>query len=296
MLLIFIFLGFFFFSGPKNCHAQIPLFYQLFEAYKPTLFFSKNINSSPIPVPTIPVTPTPSPTDKVLGTSDNLGIGGEGKVYTIAVLGDSMIDTLGPNAPQLETSLKKYFPSKKFYIINYGVGASNIEYALFRLSNNYQYLNNNYPSLISQNPDIIIVESFAYNNFGNTQSGIDKQWLNLGAITSTIKDKLPQTKIILASTIAPNSIVFANGIKDFHFSSLEKIEKASTIKIYLKNLINFANSQHFPVADAYNPSLINNEGMTEFISSTDNLHPSEFGKEFFCDTVAKTIFDNQIIN
>lgn len=305
MFFIFALLGIFFLSSPKSCHAQIPLFYQLFEAYKPYVINNPVVSiPTPTPIPTfiptptpVAVIPTPTPTTNQVLNIDttNLNIGGDGKIYTVAVLGDSMIDTLGENIPQLETSLTRYFPNKKFSILNYGVGSSDIEYAFFRLNNSYQYLNKNFPSLISQNPDIIVIESFAYNNFGNSQSGIDRQWLGLGAITTTIKEKLPNCKIVLASTIAPNSLIFANGNPNAYFTSFEKIEKTNTIKLYLQNLINFANSEHFPLADAYFPSLLKNEGMIDLINPDDNIHPSELGKEFFCDTVAKTIFENNLI-
>jgi len=226
------------------------------------------------------------------------GIGGiqeNQQIITIAVLGDSMIDTLGPDISSLETALEQYFPNKKFKIINYGVGASNIEYALHRLKNNYQYKDQDYPSLLSLNPDIIVVESFAYNNFGNTQSGFDRQWQALSNITSTIQKELPATKIVLTATIAPNSLNFASGIKDIHLTNLEKIEKTKTIRAYLQNIINFAQSQKFPLANAFTNSLKNDEGLPELISKADNLHPSELGAQFFSDTLAKTLFDNKII-
>lgn len=264
----------------------LPLYYQLLSAYQPSNNPQSTITSTSSQL-------VSGALRRPAQSDDNL----KSEIYTttIAVLGDSMIDTLGLDIPQLQTAISKYFPQKKVKILNYGVGASNIEYALYRLTNNYEYLGKKYDSLISQNPDIIIIESFAYNNFGNSQSGIDKQWLNLGSITTIIKSKLPQTKIILAATIAPNSITFGNGIVNTNFTALDKIEQTNTIKLYLQNLINFATSKKYPLADAYHLSLINNEGNPDFINTTDYLHPSTLGGEFFCDTIAKTIFDNQLL-
>lgn len=281
----------------------IPLYYQLLQAYRP-----RHLLPTPTPITVVQTTPTP----QVLGiqsTIDNPpvrqasrrsnfvthGIGGIEEVITIAVLGDSMIDTLGPSIPALHTALNQYFPGKKFNIVNYGVGASDIEYALHRLQNDYQYNGQNHPSLLSLKPDIIIVESFAYNNFGNTQTGIDRQWLALGAITSTIQKELPNTQIALAAAIAPNSLNFASGVKDIHLTNIEKIEKTKTIKAYLQNLVNFAASQKFPLANAYAQSLKNGEGLPDLISPSDNLHPSLLGAQFFCDIIAKSLFDNHLI-
>jgi hypothetical protein len=264
--------------------AFIPLYYQLLQAYYPDpgTSFSPSIVVTPTPISS----PTPTPTPAVLGvaTEPLPAVGGDGQVITIAVFGDSMIETLNPNLPKLSASLQKYYPKIKFNLINFGYPATSIDNASPHLS-----------EIIDQSPNIIIIESFAYNNFGNTQIGIDKQWQFLSTITSTIKEKLPQTKIVLAATIAPNSIVFGNGTKDLHLTSLEKIEKTKTIKLYLQNLVNFATSQNYPLADAYRPSLFQNDGLPDFINPTDHIHTSDYGAEFFSDTIAKTIHDNKLI-
>lgn len=276
---------FFLFLFRVPVSAQIPLYYQLLEAYHPDnslSFTSKVISSS--------ITPTPSPIPTLSPSTES-----SSDLITIAVIGDSMIDTLGESIPQLAASLKPYFPNRQFKILNYGVGSSDIEYGIYRLTHNYQYQGKDVPSLVSQHPDIVIVESFAYNNYGNSESSINRHWLDLGSFTDTLKKELPQTKIVLAATIAPNSISFANGIKDLHLTSMERIEKADTIKLYLQNLVNFANSQGFSLADAYHPSLFHNEGLVDYISSTDHLHPSALGSQFFCDTIADTLFRNKLI-
>lgn len=252
----------------------VPLFYQLLTAYKPAPPPSQTtiIQSS-----TISITQTPIHEPK--------NIGGYSRPYTIAVIGDSMIETLHPGLPDLKNSLSKYFPNLEFDLINLGYPSQNIEDAQRHLEDD----------LYAKNPDIVVVESFAYNNFGNSQESLNRQWLDLGAITTTISKKLPNTKIIIAATIAPNSVIFANGTNN-KFSSLEKIEKTKTIKLYLQNAINFATSQKFPLANAYQYCLdSNNEGNRECINSTDNIHPSEYGAQIFGDTLAKTIFDYKLI-
>jgi hypothetical protein len=297
-VVLFLFL-ILFFSFFRPAFAQIPLFYQLLEAYHPASLSYSDTTSVSSLAAILPLTQILSakPTITTPVTTQVLGaaIGGDGKIVTIAILGDSMINTLTPNLPQLQTALQKYYPNIKFNLLNYGAGGSNIDDGLNRLLHDHEYLGKKIPSLISQKPDIIVVESFAYNNFGNSELGINRQWLGLGAIVHNIKTLLPETKIVLAATIAPNSIVFGNGIKDTHFTALEKLEKSKTIRLYLQNLINFATSEGYPLADAYNPSLFDDEGYLPFINSGDHLHPSGPGGEFFCDTVAKTIFDHKLL-
>ena len=271
-----------FLQKPSPVKAQTPLFYLLLSSYYPT-----SINYTP------PTTTNPSLQNS---TPEKLPpLSSSAPFYTIALLGDSMIDTLGRNIPNLQKALHHYYPNFRFQILNYGYGASNIEYALFRLTHNYSYLNQNFPSLISLKPDIIVVESFAYNNFGNNQEGFDRQRQALEKITSEIQNSSPQTKILLASTIAPNSVFFANGIPGIDYNSFEKIEKTETIKLYLQNLINFAKTNDFPLANAYHPSLTANDGDRSLINPSDNLHPSQRGSDFFCSILAKSIFENQLI-
>jgi lysophospholipase L1-like esterase len=273
--------------------SAIPLFYQLLEAYRPVRSYTAPTSVvSPAPIisnvlgVTTIVTPQPIPKN----------VGGEGKVITIALLGDSMVDTLGSDLLALKLALQQYFPTTVFNLLNYGVGARDIEYGLFRLTNNYEYRGKNIPGLLSQNPDIVIVESFAYNNFGNTEEGINRHQQALESITKTIHNSLPNTKILIATSIAPNSIVFGQGIQDLQLSAFDRLEKTNTIKLYLQKTIDFANSKGYPLVDAYHLTLFGNDGSLEFINSTDHLHPSATGATLFSDLLADTIFKDKLLD
>lgn len=209
---------------------------------------------------------------------------------TVAMLGDSMVDVLWEELPQLRSALSKYFPNTNLKLYNFGVGASDLEYAFYRLTNEYDYLGRHYPSVLSVNPDVLVIESFAYNNFGDTKEGLDKQWMLLGELTGKVKELSPKTKIILAATIAPNSLLYGEGIGGINWEQWEKTSRTQAVRKYLENLINFATSQNFPLADAYHASLDSNgEGNLVYINAGDHLHPSGPGGELFCGKVAEVI-------
>jgi len=215
--------------------------------------------------------------------------------YTIALLGDSMIDVMQTDLPQLASALKKYYPQAQFKLLNYGVGATNIEYGLARLTQNYTYLGKDFPSLLSQNPDIVVVESFAYNHWGGDQKSLNRQWLALGAITDTIKNQ-SQAKIVLAATIGPDENTLCDGIEGIYLFPEQKRETAQVIRAYLQNIINFANSQGYPLADAYHPSLDKQgNGQPVYINVDDHLHPSGPGGELFAEKIAESIFKNELL-
>ncbi len=290
---------------PVFAQSYIPIELQLKAAYRPLSFQE----FQDLPVFFEPALPIPKPTllspksGQVLGVSTTANelppsqITPTSKTVTIALLGDSMIDTLGPDFPKLRDSLLRYYPKDfNFNILNYGKGSDTVEGGLKRLVEDYEYKTATFPSLISLAPDIIIVESFAYNNFGNTQEGFDRHWLNLGAIVSTIKAKLPNTKIIIHTTIAPNAVVFANGVPGMNFSAVDRLEKTQTIKYYLERTITYAQSQGVILADAYTASLVGPNGDKLYIDKVDNLHPSPEGKELIGNIIAKTIYDNRLIS
>ncbi len=234
------------------------------------------LNSSP---------PTPSsviPKSSIINHKSDL---------TIALLGDSMIDTLGPDLPHLSKILKSRFPNTKFTLLNYGAGATDLESGLTRLTNATSYLGQSRPPLLSVKPDILVVESFAYNHWNDTQADLDRQWLTLAKIIDTVKTNPPAggqgTKIILSSTFAPYCPTYTDG--SANLPPERKSSECATVKKYLENAIKFALSQNLPLADAYHPSLNGTEGNPKYINQGDHLHPSDAGKQLYSEKVAQAI-------
>lgn len=207
-----------------------------------------------------------------------------GKNYRVAVLGDSMIQTMGEGLPHLTSALKKYYPEANFTLLNYGIGATDIESGQNRL-----------PTILSQNPDVVVVESFAYNHWNNTLTDLNRQWLTLAKMIDTIKSQ-SQAKIILAAVIAPDQNTLCDGIEGINLISQQKWEKAQTIKAYLQNVINFSQSQNLPLADAYHASLDKNgNGKAVYVNAGDHLHPSAAGHTLLSEKIAEAIFRYNLI-
>lgn len=218
------------------------------------------------------------------------------KNYTIAVLGDSMVDTLGLGLPHLGKSLAEFYPGVKFTLLNYGAGGTNIDYGWQRLTNDYLYLGNYIPALVSQNPDIVVIESFAYNPFSQEEGVLEHHWLKLAQIVEVLKARLPQVKIVIAATIAPNAKVFGDGAPGLAYDAAAKQQKVATIKKYLENTVRFAQSQKLPLADAYHASLNSNgNGRESYINPGDHIHYSDAGRALFATAVANTIISNRLL-
>lgn len=208
--------------------------------------------------------------------------------YTLAVLGDSMVDTLGHDLPHLRALLKENFPKYSFGLLNYGQGGTDMDSGLFRLTNATTYLGVYYPPLLSYKPDILVVESFAYNHWGPELSDLNRQWLTIAKIIDTVKANSPDTQIILAASIAPNAEIYGDGA--INWSQTGKWQATQVTKAYLQNMINFATSQGYPLADAYTPSLgADGNGLRKYINGGDNLHPSGDGGLLFSQKIIEAI-------
>lgn len=196
-----------------------------------------------------------------------------------------MMDTLGPDVPYLSSALKKTYPNTTFVIKNFGVGGTSIDNGIERI-----------PLLSSVHPDVVVLESFGYNPTGENPGAIDRHWLELARAVDTIKANLPYTKILIAATIAPNADSFGDGAPGLSFSSGDKQERTATIKKYLENAIKFANSEHFPLANAYSASLDGSgNGKLLYINNGDHIHYSDAGRQLMESKIAGAIIANRLL-
>lgn len=238
-----------------------------------------------------PTTYNPQPTTNVLGTLTRNPVK---TTFTVALLGDSMTHTLGTDLPHLRSLLADAYPDYTFALLNYGQGATDMESGLYRLTNSTRYLDRDYAALLSYKPDILVVESFAYNHWSGEKYDLDRQWLTTAKIADTVRKKSPDTKIILATTVAPNKDIFGDGVLNWPKSLKE--QSSLIIKAYLQNMVNFATSQHYPLADAYHSSLESDgQGIASYINSTDHLHPSGDGAYLYSKKIVEAIKNNGLI-
>jgi len=276
---------------------------------KPKQSFGDIISPLPDAVPAVlgiatEITPTPSPlptaspkkTTQPLETPKPQLRKAKKANVTIALLGDSMMDTMGPDAPALQSLLKKSFPGTTFIIKNYGVGGTNIDYAITRITNGYSYLGNGIPALSSLQPDIVVVESCGYNPFSFDEGAIDKHWLSLSKAVDTLKSSIPGVRIVIGSTIAPNWDVFGDGAPGISFDPAAKQRQVKNIKKYLENAVKFAHSQNLPLADAYHSSLDSSgNGKLGYINPGDHIHYSDAGRALFAEKIAGAIINNRLL-
>ncbi|OGD97374.1 hypothetical protein A3A49_00990 [Candidatus Curtissbacteria bacterium RIFCSPLOWO2_01_FULL_38_11b] len=234
---------------------------------------SNSNQSQSQPQPAISPSPTPSP--KLSKTT-----------YTIALYGDSMIDTMGENLDYLSKSLGALYPKTTFKFYNYGIGSQNIEQGLARWDKEFQYQNRHYDPIDQIKPDVIVLGSFAYNPFPAHDK--NRHYIKLKELVS--KAKLYTANVYLLAEIAPLNNGFGRGPGGINWPEDLAAKQTNNIVEQLENPITVSKSDNVTLINAYKESLmIGKFGNPVYISSNDGIHPSVEGHVLMANLIAKTI-------
>lgn len=207
--------------------------------------------------------------------------------YTIAIIGDSMVDTMGERLEYLEHVLKKKYPKTSFTLYNYGVGSENVEEGLARLGKDFQYKDRTYPPLNTIHPDVLIIGSYAYNPF--TPFDRDKHWLKLAEMVQEARKISP--KVYLLAEIAPRKKDFGKGPQGIKWEDNVRDSHAQKIITQMENTLGLSRSLHVPLIDAYTQSIRPETGDVnpEFVSASDGIHPSAIGHVYTAEKIVESI-------
>ncbi len=223
-------------------------------------------------------TPTPTPTKKLSKS-----------YYTIAVFGDSMVDTMGERLEYLEGALKEKYPDTTFFLYNYGIGAQNAEDGLKRFNEDFKYKDRNFPAISKIEEDVIIIGSFAYNPFSPHNK--DKHWLNLTQIVKEAQKKRDADVYLLAET-APLRRTFGKGPGGANWDEDTSFKHSGYIVEQLEATISLGKTLNVPVIDAYHKSLKEGslkEGKRELVDTHDGIHPGVEGHKFIAEEIANSL-------
>lgn len=227
------------------------------------LVFLKPQTLSPIQTPiqsgpTSAILPTATPSPTVFPT----------RGATIALFGDSMIQTMG-EATTLKNYLEEEYQDLQIKIVNLGVGATTVENGLSRVQ-----------SIIDSKPDIVVLESFSYNHLSKDGAGLLRHKEVLAEIISKLQ-AAGISKIIILAAIAPVEFYAQDASESAGWSPSFRREEADWIKRYLENSVEFASLQKIPLVNAYKASLVEDGyGKAFFVNPKDDIHPSDAGHDF----------------
>lgn len=242
-----------------------------------------------IPIPTSTPSPTPLPTGVPadIETSSPTPVKTKKESYTIAVYGDSMVDTMGENMEYLTIVLKNKYPKTEFKLYNYGIGSENVADGINRFSDIFNYQTRHYPSLPSLKPDIIILGSFAYNPY----FPYDRKKYSTDLTQLLKKVKKITSDVYLLAEIAPLKKNFGVGKNGVNWPSDKAYEHATQIIDNLETAKEVAKILDTPIIDVFSQTQINaeKEGDKKYVNPDDGIHPSVEGHQFTAEKISEAL-------
>lgn len=206
--------------------------------------------------------------------------------YSIAIFGDSMVDTMGENLEYLQEILADKYPKTKFNLYNYGIGGQNAEQGLARFESSFVNRGRQYPPIPQLSPDVLIIGSFAYNPFPVHDR--NKHYALLRDLVS--KAKNTSSHIYLLAEIAPLKTGFGKGKNGVNMNDAISLEHARHIVEQLDDVINLSNAENIPIVNVYYESRDDGSfGNPYFVNSDDGIHPSVAGHYFTAESIVENI-------
>lgn len=253
------------------------VFFNLIDAGKILGARSQNLTGSPQPsaafvqtiTPKPTASPSPSPEAKLSKSS-----------YTIALYGDSMIDTMG-DMKYLSDALVKKYPETNFSLYNYGIGAQNVKVGFERLNLKFSHQSRNYEPIGKINPDVIILGTFAYNPFD--PHNLETYKNNLRPLINQLKATGAQVYLLIE--IAPLKENFGKGPQGINWPQDLTLRQSKNIEEQLVTAKTLAQSINVPTIDVYSRT----KGNPTYTSKDDGIHPSYDGHVYTANLIAQTI-------
>jgi hypothetical protein len=214
--------------------------------------------------------------------------------YKIACLGDSMTAFWGPEMPELRASLEREFPEQPFELFNYGVSGTRAEYGMYRVTHDFPnpFGTGIQKCLSSVSPDLVVVESFAYNHRLDGKHRIDNYHQVLRRLIEELKATTP-AQLVFLITIPPDKDNFLDHIPTYRDVAIElRQEWAAYSEMYLEAAVQFAQQEKLPYINVFErvrEKVSAGVPIRWFIDQNDHIHPSRYAYECIAEEIATAI-------
>ncbi|MFC5452807.1 SGNH/GDSL hydrolase family protein [Paenibacillus aestuarii] len=214
--------------------------------------------------------------------------------YKIACLGDSMTAFWGTEMPELRDALAKHFPEQPFELFNYGVSGTRAEYGIYRITHDFPnpFGAGSQKCLSAVSPDLVVVESFAYNHRLDGKHRIDNYNDVLRRMFDVLRATTP-AKLLFLITIPPDRENFLDHVPTYREVAKDmRQEWAAYSEMYLEAAVQFAEMEHLPCINIYErvkEKVKSGVPISWFIDQNDHIHPSRYAYELIGEEIAEAI-------
>jgi len=207
----------------------------------------------------------------------------------ILVLGSTQTKQL-QDGKGLTDKLSKYYPKIKFEFVNYSSNQSDINYASAKTNDTFLENSTIQSSVIFQEPDILIVDTFGYDAELENKSDAETQVQKLNNLINLVFSYNKSQNIFLSnfSTTPSNFVnVYPNDLNQQYSKAAKTLENITNIN---KGLID----KNLSLIDITTPSIQESTNSNQFLDS--NLVPTAAGIELAETMIVDYINNNQTID
>ncbi|MDF2439262.1 MAG: hypothetical protein JWN98_246 [Abditibacteriota bacterium] len=220
------------------------------------------------------------------------------QTFKIALIGDSMFDAWGADCPEMHQELKRLYSHSEFNIENHGLSGSRAGNALWRIGNDYPRNGQLCRCLSMFNPDVTIVESFAYSNSSDGPEGLSEYRDILRRLVEEIQ-VTTGSQVLFCLGIPPHRDKFLETMPNFFNTSRATRQRmADDVKLYLDEARRIALDEGWAYADVcmdIEKRALAGEHMRRFINQSDCLHPSRYGYQIMANHITRAIDNHRMI-
>ncbi len=141
----------------------------------------------------------------------------------ILLYGDSMTEYLHRPPRMLTEALQALQPDQAYEISNWAIGGTRAELVLYRLLYEFWHGRERMLPLTQSRPDILVIESCAFNNANDQQEGINNFKHIWDQIIKVCRDHAPQARLITYLTIGSSPTVPEERANRLFFHALPEI-------------------------------------------------------------------------
>ena len=219
----------------------------------------------------------------------------------LIAIGDLMTEAAGPALPHLAVALREAWPGVPFDLVNLGRSGTRAGLLLWRLTHDEWIGGRLCPSVVSLQPDIVLVESCAHVNAADGVIGDDglKHFRDMHwRVVATLREKSAADLVEVVTLPPDGEHLLETAAAYVHTPAAIRRWMAKDRRVYLEEAVRMAQAWELPLANVYQAALdamAKGVPLARFIAALDWQQPSEEGHRLTARIVVEALRQHHVV-
>ncbi len=218
--------------------------------------------------------------------------------FRLALLGDGVFHRWGLDCPHLQAEFSRLYTQSTFEIDNHGLLGSRAGNALWRITSDYEKDGVKMRHLSYYNPDLVVIDSFAYTQFWDGPEGLSEYRDLLRRIWEEI-NRTTTAKCLFTLGAKPIRDKFLDGARNFqNTSKAQRARFADAVTMYLNEAGQIAEDEGWPVADVageIDKQIAAGNSPRRYVDGHESMFPSSLGFEMAAKMIVRAADNGRMI-